>query len=122
MDTKTKRRLQLIQIIEDMFNGESGQCADKLGVKRPQLSRWITANEDARQGISEDSARSIEDKLDLPRLWLDGLSESNPPESAVADFEWTYNNANEDGKKFLQGAIDAAKVFVKTKEVGRKKA
>lgn len=122
MDTKEKRRMQLLLVIEDMFDGESGQCADKLGVKRPQLSRWITANEDARQGISEDSARSIEDKLGLPRLWLDGVAENHPIESAVADFERTYNSANEEGKKFLRGAIDAAQVFVKIKEVVRKKA
>lgn len=42
--------------------------------------------------------------------------------AVVAEFEWTYNHANDEGRKFLQGALDAAKVFVQTKEAGRKKA
>lgn len=109
MDTKEKRRLQLLRIIEDMFNGESGKCADRLGVKRSQLSRWITANKDARQGISEESARSIEDKLDLPPLWMDGATESNPTESAVAEFEWTYNNIDDKGKDVLRKMVQAFK-------------
>lgn len=71
MDTKKNRRLQLLLVIETLFGGKSGQCVDALEIKRPQLSRWITSNAEARQGISEDAARSIERKLGLPAGTLD---------------------------------------------------
>lgn len=113
MDIKTNRRLQLIRVIEDMFDGKSGQCADALVIKRPQLSRWITENEKARQGISEDAARAIEEKLGLPRGALDESLEPKAgvkqPDPVIADFAWTYNNVNAKGKDLLLKMIDAAK-------------
>ena len=118
MDTKTIRRLQLLHVIEEIFDGERGRCADALKMKRPQLSRWITANEKARQGISEDSARYIEVTLGLPKGALDDdhkkIIKMQPTnrtiDPVVADFEWTYNNATSQGKKFLVNAVHAAKL------------
>lgn len=113
MDTKTNRRLQLVRIIKTMFDEKSGQCADALKIKRPQLSRWITENENARQGISEEAARSIEEKLGLPRGSLDEdlepKTEAQQPDPVIADFAWTYNNVNDDGKDMLRKMIHAAK-------------
>lgn len=59
-------------LINILFAGNAGQCADYLGIKRPQMSRWVTENEAARQGISEESARAIESKLGHPCGWMDG--------------------------------------------------
>lgn len=74
MDTKEIRLTKLRQIISDKFGGIAGRCADALEMKRPQVSRWVTKNNQARQGISDDSAREIERKLGYERGWMDGLS------------------------------------------------
>lgn len=71
MHIKDIRLTRLRQIIEDRFDGNQGQCADALEIKRPQMSRWVTRNESARQGIAEDSARFIEEKLGYPAGWMD---------------------------------------------------
>lgn len=126
MDTKTNRRLQLLWVIETMFGGKHGKCADELEIKRSQLSRWVTDNESVRQGISEDAARSIEEKLGLPRGALDESMEPKAaaqPDTVMDDFAWVYNNATDDGKSFLRGAIAAARAaYITDQQATRKKA
>lgn len=78
MDAKYNRRQHLLKIIEKRFGGNSGKCADFLEMKRPQLSRWITSNEGARQGIAEDSARLIEKKLGLASGSMDSDIANGP--------------------------------------------
>lgn len=78
MDTKEMRLMRLRQLIADKYDGVAGQFADAHGMKRPQVSRWITKNEDARQGIDEASARRIEQKENLPSGWLDRISDDQP--------------------------------------------
>jgi hypothetical protein len=51
-------------------------------MKPPQLHRWLNGG----QGIHEDSARSIEDKLGLLPRYLDTL-EDNPVEALKARIE-----------------------------------
>jgi phage repressor protein C with HTH and peptisase S24 domain len=70
-EIKAIRLERLRQLIDDRYNGNAGRCADFMGMKRPQLNRWLTPNEETRQGISEDSARAIEMKHGLPRGWMD---------------------------------------------------
>ena len=77
MDVKRTRLLRLREVIESRFAGVAGRCADAVGVKRPQMSRWVTDNEEARQGIAEESARHIEAMLGLPRGWLDSSDEQS---------------------------------------------
>jgi len=76
-NAKEKRFQNLRWLISTRFGGNAGQCADFLGMKRPQMSRWVTDNEASRQGISEESAREMESKLGLrPRsLDSDGAAE-----------------------------------------------
>lgn len=76
MDVKQIRLIRLRQHIGDKYDGFSGRLADALGMKRPQLTRWVTKNSEARQGISEESARDIEKKEGLPKGWLDRLDDS----------------------------------------------
>lgn len=76
MDVKQIRLIRLRQIIADKYDGFAGQFADTHGYKRPQVSRWITENAKSRQGINEESARSIETKENLPPGWLDRLDDS----------------------------------------------
>lgn len=72
MDVKAIRLRKLRELIETKFDGNAGQCADALGIKRPQMSRWVTSNPETRQGIAEESARAIEKKIGLDTLWMDG--------------------------------------------------
>lgn len=77
MDVKTIRLKNLRRIIDERFNGVAGQCADALGMKRPQMSRWVTANQKSRQGIAEESAREIERKLGYPMGYLDEIARND---------------------------------------------
>lgn len=111
MDTKTNRYLNLRQLIRIRFNGNAGKCADALGIKRPQMSRWVTENESARQGIAEESARSIEKKLGLRRGSMDGhpelLEEQDAAghREAVERFSWIYASATDKGRELLDTAM-----------------
>lgn len=118
MHVKTARMLNLRNIIESDFKGNAGACADVLGMKRPQIHRWITPNPEARQGISEESARAIEQKLGKPPGALDalpdGLITSDNDSKVISEFAWIYHNATEEGRAFLCNAIKAAsKTFLK---------
>ncbi len=118
MDVKTARLLNLRNIVETDFGGNAGKCADALGIKRPQIHRWITSNDKARQGISEESARAIEAKLgkshgSLDSL-LDGVVTSENDAKVVAEFAWIFSNATDEGRTFLCNAIKAAaKAFLR---------
>ena len=71
MDIKAVRLNRLRKLVADRYEGNAGRCADFMGMKRPQINRWLTHNDEARQGISEESARDIEKKHGLPSGWLD---------------------------------------------------
>lgn len=75
MQIKKIRFDRLRKLIDDRYGGNAGQCADYMDMKRPQINRWLTPNENVRQGISEDSARMIERKHSLPTGWLDSPDE-----------------------------------------------
>lgn len=95
--------------------------------EKSYLSQLITG---ASSSFGEKAARRLEKTYEMPTGYLDTPLHAEPSQAAGAkpinpvleDFEWAYNNANDEGKKFLRGAIDAARAFVKTKELGRKKA
>jgi len=84
MDVKEIRRQRLKAIADNMY-GSAGKFADALGIKRPQMSRWLTDNEKSRQGINEDSARRIEKELGLERGQLDlpFFDSATPPVAAT---------------------------------------
>lgn len=77
MDVKEIRLIRLRQLISENYDGYSGKFADAHGLKRPQVSRWITTNPNARQGVSEESAREIEAKEKKPPYWMDRLDDSS---------------------------------------------
>lgn len=65
-----RRAQRLRELIETRFGNERGaykMVADRLDYKEPQLSRWVNN----RQAMREDSARYIEQELQLPDLWFD---------------------------------------------------
>ena len=112
MDVKTVRLLHLRAYIEKDFGGNASQCADALGIKRPQLSRWITENDAARQGISEDSARAIEARLGKPHGAMDrmpeGLDTQKSDAEVIEEFTWLWSSFNDAGRTFLKDMLRSA--------------
>lgn len=93
MDITELRRRRLRELIDTRFNGVVLQLANHIGMKPPQLHRWLNGG----QGMREDSARSIEDKLRLTKLWLDqepGLSLSSSSHISPSGAESPYDIRN----------------------------
>lgn len=63
------RRTRLRKLIDERFDGVTLRLATALDMKPPQLHRWLSGG----QGIREDSARKIEERLQLGQGWLDGI-------------------------------------------------
>lgn len=127
MDVKTVRLLHLRAYIEKDFGGNASQCADALGIKRPQLSRWITANDAARQGISEESARAIEARLGKPHGAMDrmpeGLDAQKSDADVIEEFTWLWSSFNDAGRNFLKDMLRSAAsqaLFFKKPSKGQK--
>lgn len=66
------RRQRLLDLIEEVAQGNKGLFADKMGRKRPQIYRLFSDAESAR-GIGEELARDFERQCGKPHGWLDGL-------------------------------------------------
>lgn len=86
MNTTDIRRLRLRKLIDEQFSGVVLRLANRLDMKPPQLHRWLGGG----QGMREDSARTIEDKLGLSRFWLDqetdlSLSSNTHPSQESAE-------------------------------------
>lgn len=80
MNVKEVRKIKLQRLIDHRFGGVAARLAAALEMKPPQLNRWLTGG----QGISEESARSMERKLSLAGGWMDRLPESLKDSPAVA--------------------------------------
>ena len=61
--------LAVSKLIDEQFDGVTLRLATALDMKPPQLHRWLSGG----QGIREDSARKIEERLELGHGWLDGV-------------------------------------------------
>lgn len=72
MNVKEVRKIKLQRLIDHRFGGVAARLASALEMKPPQLNRWLSGG----QGISEESARSMEKKLSLASGWMDRLPES----------------------------------------------
>lgn len=125
MDTKNNRLINLRRVIKDQFGNNASKCADELVIKRPQMSRWVTPNEAARQGISEESARSIEEKLGLRRGSLDEDPDAGAADDTyddvVREFAWLYSNVTETGRHYLRMSMDVTRgAHLKEKKQGKR--
>ncbi len=71
---QARRRARLQSCLETEFGGSKSALAGWLGKSQSQLSRFMHFTKDPRhhQGIGEDLARDIEEKLQKPVGWLDG--------------------------------------------------
>jgi len=70
MDRYEIRRLALINVMNDRFDGKQARLAEAVGKRRDYLSRVINKNANNKR-IGDVVAREIEDKLGLPTMWMD---------------------------------------------------
>jgi DNA-binding transcriptional regulator YdaS (Cro superfamily) len=66
------RRQNLARLIASRFGGNQTHFARALGVKPPQVNRWVSTTAADPRSISEQSARAVEAACGLPPGWLDG--------------------------------------------------
>lgn len=86
------RRQRLAQLIEERFGGSQTSFAAFIGVPSTNVNgrlyhtRPYATSIAPRRNIGERLARSIEEKLQLPHYWLDGLDlgRRNKPRAPVS--------------------------------------
>ncbi len=71
MDIYQARRTNLLRLIDGDFGGNQTAFAVVVGVKPPQVNRWVSETASEKRRITEDSARRIEEKCSKPAGWLD---------------------------------------------------
>ena len=79
MDTYQARRANLLRLIDEDFDGNQTAFAAAVGVKPPQVNRWVSETASEKRRITEDSARRIEEKCHKESCWLD-IIDLVPPE------------------------------------------
>jgi hypothetical protein len=102
-DVVATRRQRLLACITDKY-GTQAKCVRETGIHQGELSGLLKS-----KSFGEKKARSLEEKLGLPNLWLDGLDVKQDQDAVLADFSWVYAHANERGKSLLRNTIDAAR-------------
>lgn len=122
MDIKQIRRSNMLALI----GGEKTKAAfaRKVGTEPAYISQILSTK--TKADIGDVVARAIEKAYGLDYGWMDHehhTAAEKADQSIFADFEWTYQTASPAGKKFLLGAIEAAKLaFIEDQKDGRKKA
>lgn len=71
MDIYQARRTNLLRLIDDDFGGNQTAFAVAVGLKPPQVNRWVSETASEKRRITEDSARHIEERCHKPAGWLD---------------------------------------------------
>lgn len=97
--------------------------ARKVGTDPAYISQILSIK--TKADIGNELARAIEAAYTLPYGWMDHeqqAAKDGNSQNVITDFERTYNNANDEGKKFLIGAIDAAQAFIEDQKGRRKEA
>lgn len=78
MDIYDIRRAQLQRLIDERFEGNATAFARALDMRAPQVHRWRSTTSKQACGMEWESARSIEEKLQLEDGWMDNPEASAP--------------------------------------------
>lgn len=62
MDIYQARRTNLLRLIDDDFGGSQTAFAAAVGLKPPQVNRWVSETASEKRRITEGSARHIEER------------------------------------------------------------
>lgn len=73
MDIYEVRRSRLLALIDQACDGKQATLSARTGIKASQINRWISVENKSPRRITEESARSIESSMRLPKGWLDHL-------------------------------------------------
>ncbi|MCP1291051.1 MULTISPECIES: hypothetical protein [Chromobacterium] len=117
MNTTEIRRHKLGLLIERDFDGTVSRLAELIDRRPPQIYRLFSDAPSGR-GMGEHLARHIENRLNLPRYWLDqeGDIDALPPLHArVAEFEAALSE-----RALLQLLIDDLHRGVRGQTLSRK--
>lgn len=98
MEIKEIRRLRLRQLIDEKFNGKATRLAEALDMKPPQIHRWLNGG----QGMVEESAKKICDKLSLPPGYLDREGDAPGLPAEVSGLFDTVKSLTESGRMSLE--------------------
>lgn len=101
MDIYAHRRRHLKSLIDTEFNGSQKEFAEYIGVKAPQVSRWLSGTTSDARNISEASARAIEAKCAKPAGWLDSADLLGEAPDKDEDSFLAPDTANVDEQKEL---------------------
>ena len=85
MDIYQARRINLLRLIDEDFGGNQTVFAAVVGLKPPQVNRWVSETASEKRRITADSARHIEERCHKPAGWLDAadLVEREKPPATV---------------------------------------
>jgi hypothetical protein len=70
MESTQVRHRKLRELIDSRHEGNQAKFCAAVGISRSQVGQWLGGY----RNMSDTSAREIEAKLGLPRLWIDGVS------------------------------------------------
>ncbi|WP_369064758.1 helix-turn-helix domain-containing protein [Burkholderia gladioli] len=101
MDIYAHRRRHLKSLIDTEFNGSQKEFAEHIGVKAPQVSRWLSGTTSDARNISEASARAIEAKCGKLAGWLDSADLLGEAPDKDEDNSLALDAANVDEQKEL---------------------
>lgn len=112
VDVYAIRQKNLAALVNTLFDGNQARLGTAIGVKQPQVNRWLSNSTASPRKISESSARQIEIKLGLPKGGLDetgGVALRPIQRKAIDDFFWIMENGEEKEKSILLATVDAIK-------------
>lgn len=104
------RRKNLAALVKDVFGKNQAKLAVAIGVKQPQVNRWLSTSSASPRRISETSARHIEARLGLPHNGLDDpnsyMGSAKPsPSKALEDFQTALELSDHSERSILLSTI-----------------
>lgn len=112
VDIYATRQKNLAALVNTMADGNQAKLGSLIGVKQPQMNRWLSNSTASPRKISETSARHIEAKLGLPKGAMDDqrgcLNVVRPVQRKVIDnFFWLMENGDDTAKQTLAVIVDS---------------